>query len=294
MLVHPCMKLKQSPLQSSIDRLPVAIKKKWQVALTVNKRRGCPVEWDGTFPQESVEEIRNLVGHFKVALLDSARACIACGIPEDEHSKIIEDLNGLELCKFNSVSNSRYFSESRELAEASLKAGELCGAAWTRRYTPWIKTTAWAILVDRFVLSNHLGRVKRKEVSGLTRLLRDAMVRSAGQSTRLRFFVARQPEHSDADVNEFCENIKQLCVGSAIKELHLHILNDVDFGRIAHHRFMRLDYAIFGFDKGIDAFGGDASKQNCVLWKKDQLAHSTFDKEEADLRAASVEVRQII
>ena len=293
-LVHPGMELKKSPLLNSINRLPVAIKMKWQVALAANKRRGCPVEWEGSFPEDDVDEIKYLTGQFKVALLDSARACIACAIPDDEHSRIFDKLDGLELCKFNNVSNSHYFSEAKALAEASLEAGESCGAAWARRYTPWIKTTSWGILVDRYILANHLDRLRRNEVSGLARFLRDAMLLGPKQSIRLRLFVARQPGHSNSDVNEFCEDLQQRYAGSSIKELHVNILNDATFGGIAHHRFQRLDYAIFGFDKGIDAFGGDRAKQNSVLWKRDQLAHQTFSKEETDLRNATIETRQLI
>lgn len=98
---------------------------------------------------------------------------------------------------------------------------------------------------------------------------------------------------TDKDVDEFCEDLVKQYSGAAIAELHVHIMSDRTFSNICHHRFMRLDYAIFGFDEGIDAFGGDDAWRNCVLWKVDQRAQPTFDAEENALRAAATEVRQL-
>ncbi|WGS45282.1 hypothetical protein LFL97_21280 [Burkholderia sp. JSH-S8] len=293
-LIHPCKDLMKSPLIRAIDNLPMGLKKRWQEALKRNKRRACLVDWDGSFPQNSADEMMHLIGQFQIALLESTRACVAGGVGEDDCSRIANELKGMELCKFHSVSNSSSFSAARILSEAPLEKGQNCKDEWKRRYTSWIRLSSWAVLVDRYAMSNHLSRNRRMEVSGLDRFLRDAIARPIAESVRIRIFVARQPEHTNADVDEFCESIRSHYVGGAVKELHIHILKDREFGDIAHHRSLRLDYMIFGFDKGIDSFGGEFSSQNYVLWRKDLAAHRTFESEEAMLKACSNDSRQLL
>jgi hypothetical protein len=293
-LIHPYKELMKSPLMRTIENLPTGLKKRWQEALKKNKRRGCLLDWDGTFPQNSVNEMMNLIGQFQVALLETTRACVAGGVGEEDCSRIVNELSGMELCKFHSVSNSNGFSAARILSDAPLQKGQDCKHEWGRRYTSWIRLSSWAVLVDRYALSNHLSRIRGMEVSGLDRFLRDAIARPIEESVRIRIFVARQPEHTDADIDEFCESIRARCAGGAIKELHIHVARDYEFGSIAHHRSLRLDYAIFGFDKGIDVFGGQFASQNYVLWRKDLAAHRTFEEEEAMLKACSIESRQLL
>lgn len=299
-LVHSEGALTNSALLNKIEKLPQECRKLWKAALTSTRRRPASVQWDGTFPENDLSEMNGLSTEFDLALLDPVRAQAICGLDAHQSSRIYETLSGMELCKFHAVSESNNFSRAEAIAKRPLAAGDNCGREWHARYSSYIKQAAHVTIVDRYICANHLHRLFKKELSGLTRLLTDALNRPRSRQVSIKLFCAVQnigreisPDDQQA-INDFIDNLSARYRGGGIGRMDVCILKDRDFSAYAHARYFRTDYSVFCIDRGIDSFGGFIALKDSLVWRDDTSASSVFSKQEAQLQAAAAQCIQII
>lgn len=299
-LIHSHGALRDSSLLRMVEKLPQECRKLWKAALSSTRRKPSLVPWDGTFPNNELSELSTLSGQFNLALLESTRAQAVCGLDIHEASRFFEALNGMELCKFHSACESSNFSQAETLATQALEKGENCGQQWKERYSSHIKHATHITVVDRYIVANHLHRLFKKELSGLTRLLTDAFNRPSNRQVNIKIFSAIQnigkdfgPEDHNV-LDEFIDNLTARYKGGGIGKLEVYVLRDKDFSRHAHARYFRTDYSIFGIDRGLDSFGGYNASNDTLVWRDDTGASPIFSKQEANLQGDTFKHSKVI
>ena len=279
LLVHPGAKLSESPILKAIEQLPVAVKKLWFMALRYNKRRACTAPWSGTFEEDTCASLHR---EWELALLQSARATLIADLEDDQISKCIPALGGMEICRFHGFGQSKKMTESRSAMTSSLQAGANCRDEWARRYGSWVRACDTASLVDRYALKDHVHCEKIGKKSGLWLALHSFFLRKREMPVGLEIILGDQ-DIGFSEIEDFSERLERDLALGGIRSLKLIIAPDSAFRDHCHHRYMRCDYAVFGFDLGFSAFSGDQIGKDCVVWKKDRAEDPIFDGSEKHL-----------
>jgi hypothetical protein len=289
-LVHSHCGLRESSILKAVEALPQECRKLWKTALAFNRRRPSLVDWDGFFPSNAISEMHFLSSEFKVALLDPTRAIVVGGLSANESTRIEPTLNGMELCKVHAVSESTIFQEADALATRPLPAGVDCGSQWRSRYTSYLQHAQHIVLVDRYILANHMWRKSRGSVSGLNRLLDDCFKRNRSSPVSVKIICALQNDQPVVSasqiklVDDFFVDLASTYAAGGIRQIECIVLADKEFSKCAHARYFRADYSVFGIDSGIDIFGGDISERSSIIWRQDVATSNHFTEQEASLQ----------
>lgn len=290
-LVHSHARLNDSPLLKAIEQLPQECKKLWQTALKHNRRSPTSTAWNGLFPNDDIKGLAELSKDIKVALLDPVRSFVIGGLAPHEACKIENTLAGLELCKFHSISDSTCFSAAESLAGRDLRSNDDCNLEWRKRYTPWLNQAEHVVVVDRYIFVSHLRRIVHGEVSGLIRVFDDCFKRARDKKVSIKILCAIDQEKFPTDaliiaaIQDLGEDLAKKYSGGGIRDMALIVARDTDFAKVAHERYLRTDYSIFGIDRGIDAFGGIAASHDSVVWQKDAAINTEFSSRESYLES---------
>lgn len=288
--VHSHENLRDSTFVKSIESLPQELKKLWKTALLHNKRRATSCGWTGHFPSSSISELAAVADEFSLVLLDSVRSIAICGLAEVDSSKVEVSLNNMEICRFHAASDSSNFRTAETISSKPLSPGDACAKEWSLRYSLLLRACDNVVVVDRYILANHIYRRGEKEASGLDRLLLDCISRPSSRQVSLKIFTALQSDAatpSTADlvlVQDFLADLKRY-VGGGIRAIDCSIVLDRTFAIHAHARYFRADYRICGIDSGLDAFGGQVANRASVVWRQDAAASKMFVSAEANLLA---------
>jgi len=289
-LIHPGDRLTDSPLLDAIDNLPGSAKKLWTVALKYNKRKPCAQPWDGSFEEEVIRRLRL---EWKLSLLQSARATLIGNLEDDEASKCIPELDGMEVCRFHGIAQAKNLTESRNALTNAIEAGGIPRDEWMRRYGTWIRACDSAVLVDRYGLKDYLNCERAGKTSGLWLALRSFHAREKNTPVNINVFVGDQ-DVSYNDLEDFSERVTSQLANGGIRRLNIVAAPDSAFRDHCHHRYMRCDYAVFGFDQGFSAFSGEKIAKDCVIWKKDRAQDQIFDRSETNLSQAGFYRKEIL
>lgn len=282
LLIHPGMKLNDSPLLKCINELPVALRQLWKTALKVNKRlpSHC-LAWDGTF-NNSQETVQEIFSEIQLALLESARVTLLTNIDDDSHSGFCPS-SRVEVCRFHAVEDAIKIREARSLRQLGVKKGANAEKEWNERYHDWLQVADNVVLVDRYCIEDYCRSLSYKEKPGLTRMLE--RVRRRGRKAQANVLIYAAKPKDESDFKEWMNDLKNYC-GEGIREITIYIATSETFGKLAHHRYMRCDYSIFGMDRGIGAFSGEKIRSDCILWNNDIERDPIFRDTEADLKSA--------
>lgn len=300
MLVHSHGALKESALIKAVEDLPQECRKLWKTAFSYNRRRPSTTEWDGSFPNASLEDLSPLSSEFVLALLESTRAVVVGRLGENQSSRFEPLLGGMELCKAHAVSESAVFQQADQLSMNPLPPGASCGTEWASRYTGYLKQADNVTVVDRYILANHERRRNRGEVSGLNRLLSDCFARPRNAPITIKVICAVQNKNFPLLPNEakllqdFVHDLAIRYSGGGIRSLECFVLEDEKFAKHCHSRYFRADYAVFGIDSGLDAFGGATSSRGCVVWRNDTAMEPYFSTQEAELQGSAFSIDRAV
>jgi hypothetical protein len=300
LLIHSHGALKNSLLVSVVEKLPQECRKLWQTAIATTRRRPASVPWDGAFPNEALTELAPLSTEFILALLDPTRAQAVCGLDTHESSRLESRLNDMELCKFHSVCESIHFVQAQDLAMRPLSRGDNCGAEWSRRYSSHLKNSDHVVVVDRYILANHMRRFSNGEISGLTRLLNDCFSKPRDKQVNVKLLCAVQNKSKTLSLDDirlieaFVHNLATRYSNGGIRELECFVVKDSDFSDHAHARFFRTGYLVFGIDRGLDSFGGFTADRDTFVWRNDTSATTYFSQQEAALQTKAVRQFRVI
>ncbi|CAM5185548.1 hypothetical protein CDEN61S_02039 [Castellaniella denitrificans] len=283
LLIHPGMKLNDSPLLKCIDELPVALRQLWKAAFKGNKRlpSNC-LAWDGTF-NNSQEPVQEIFSEIQLALLESARVTLLTNIDDDAHSGFFSS-SRVEICRFHAMEDAVQIKAARSLRQLGVKAEANAAKAWNERYRDWLQVADNVVLVDRYCIEDYCRSASYKEKPGLARMLEGVRRRGRKAQANVLIYAAKPKEESD--FKAWKDDLKNYC-GEGIREITIYIATSETFGRLAHHRYMRCDYSIFGMDRGIGAFSGEKIRSDCILWHNDMAREPIFRDTEASLKPVS-------
>jgi hypothetical protein len=299
-LVHSHGPLKDSAIFKKIEALPQEFRKMWKSALVSTRRKQSTKIWDGLFPGTELQDLLPVSNEFRLALFDTTRAVIVGGVDSAECSRIVPELGNMEICKLHSVNESFYFAEAARTANRVLNVGDNCATEWRDRYSSHITQADHIAVVDRYILANHNWRLRKNEISGLHRLLDNCFSRSKEKKVNVKLLCAVQNNNSTLssdeilEINLFCNDIASRYSGGGIRQISFFVLPDKDFSKIAHERYVRSDYTIFGMDSGLDVFGGLLAKKSSVVWRHDTAESLHFNQQEAALQLNVLVNRQLI
>lgn len=289
LLVHSNGALKDSAIFKKIESLPQECRKAWKSALASTKRRQATTVWDGLFPNSNLQELAPVSNQFRLALLDATRAVIVGGLDASASSRIEPLLGNMEICKFHSVNESSFFSQAARTSTRVLNVGDNCAAEWKERYSSHLIQADNITVVDRYIFSNHIRRLRNNEISGLHRLLDNCFLRAREKKVNVKLFCAIQNSGttlSSSELNEinyFFNDLTCRYSGGGIRQIDFYLHSDKNFSKIAHERYIRSDYTIFGMDSGLDAFGGVSAKKSAIVWRHDTAESTHFGQQEAAL-----------
>lgn len=284
-LVHPGGNLTESVLMESIETLPLALRQLWKQALRHNKRRPSERPWDGSINDPSCEI---LVGDVEVLLLETTRATLVADLSDDSLSGFPEKLKGIEVCRFHGFSETQSLTTSRQKTSQSLLVGSNCAAEWKHRFGSWVAACDNATLVDRYGLVDYSRVFADAKKPGIWRALESFAQRRADRQVNVDLFLGDEAV-SAAQIGAFESRAYDNLRNRGIRRLRLTVAPDSAFRDWCHHRYMRCDYAVFGFDKGFRVFSGDIVREDAVFWQNDRAEDPVFDRSEAALTRESLQ-----
>lgn len=299
-LIHSHGPLKDSAILKKIEALPQECRKMWKSALVYTRRRQASKEWDGLFPNADLLDLLPVSHEFCLALFDTTRAVVVGGLSSTESSRIEPALAGMEICKLHAVSESLHFTKAEKTATRVLNAGDNCSVEWKERYHSHLIQADNISIVDRYILANHNWRVANNEISGLHRLLDNCFSRPRDKKVNVKLFCAIQnanptPSSSElVEINNFFLDLSTRYSAGGIRQIDCYVLTDKKFSGVAHERYVRSDYTIFGIDGGLDVFGGTVAKKSSVVWRHDTAESSHFGSAEAALQLNALVSRQLV
>jgi len=299
-LIHSHGPFRESTILKKIEGLPQECRKMWKSALVSTRRRQASKEWDGLFPNANLLDLLPVSNEFCLALFDTTRAVVVAGLSSTEASRLEPALGGMEICKLHSVSESLHFSKAEKTATRVLNVGDNCSSEWRDRYYSHVNQADHVAVVDRYILANHNYRIANGEISGLHRLLDNCFSRHRDKKVNVKVFCAIQnssPTLSTSElvqINEFFDDLSKRYSAGGIRQIECYVLTDKEFSKIAHERYMRSDYTIFGIDSGLDVFGGVLAKKSSVVWRHDIAVSSHFGTVEAALQLNALVTRHLV
>jgi hypothetical protein len=299
-LVHSPGALKESALLKAVEGLPQESRKLWKTAFRYSRRRPATVDWDGSFPNQSLDEMSHLASEFMLALLETTRSVVVGKLGENESSRVEPSLADMELCKVHAVSESNCYQLADALSLKSLHAGDHCGREWAERYSSHLKQADHVAVVDRYILANHEWRRRDGKASGLNRLLNDCFKRPRDRAVNIKVMCAVQNEgdplsyDENQQVQDFLQDLANQYCGGGIRSLDCYVLTDDKFRKFCHTRYFRTDYVVFGIDGGLDILGGATADRGCVFWRNDTAKDPYFSTQEAALQMNAFLVKKVV
>jgi hypothetical protein len=242
---------KQGEIAAVIGKLPPDLRMQWQKALqsTFFRKKIC-ADLDSREVFETIEKLVALKNEVNVACLEDTRAsCL--GIEDDMLSRMIEDGN-FEICRLESVDRTRFFREETELWDTMIYAGTKRNDIWEKRFYPLAVYTKNIAVIDRYCLLHHEEHFFQGGAGVKFFLKKLSQIKSFSISV-----FTSEASNRGLDVKRATENLKRTVSAIAFPpgtSLHLHVVPDRVFGRVAHDRFVRFDTVITSIGSGLRIF----------------------------------------
>ena len=246
-LVYP--RRGDTSITKAIAKLAPTPRKLWQSMWTkVVKNNGkafrC-VPSDGViFDWESIETTDALAAssnEFEVAILEETRAYVL-EIPDGE-SKWYGQVEGMRL---EDIDISEKFSRSEMLSNAPIGVGESIKDVWLQRFQRLAAYSSEVVVVDQYAGRNN-------SINGLLRLLR-----FLDQDTKnCQVTVYSSADRSGKDTQFIESRIRAETArfgGDGIGSVSVHLIDELDFKKVAHDRHIRFGNSVIRIGRGIRIF----------------------------------------
>lgn len=268
-----------------LARLPQQLRTKWLAALkSAQFRRRVIGTLDLPEALQSFDKLVTLSSNIKLACLEETRA-FCFGLDEDTLSKLTPD-GSFEICRFEFIDQSHFFRSEAELWDQMIYAGTRRDHIWLDRFSGLALDARNIAIIDRYCLNNFEKLYYRGKACGLTFFLNKVAKLPREKSQSLNIFT------SDVDIEYVATTDHLREIVDKIKfpfgmTLHLHVIRDYVFSKVAHDRFLRFDAIVTSIGNGLRIFENEVSDINfdCALkW----VSVSDFrEKIEAKLRSES-------
>jgi hypothetical protein len=204
-----------------------------------------------------------------VIFVDGATAHSEFGVPTEECSTILPDIDELEICRIDAAQESRYFQRALRLARAAIPAGQSCDEVWKDRFRPFaISPAHFVSVVDRYAMRTFLNRdASTQRRSGLSGFLRRLTLDCQSKKV-IKIYVAWLEEFDKqgvtfAEVRRRFENFLATLDLAHVPQVDLYMPPDKAFKWRSHGRFVRFDGYVWRLDTGLEVLEGDAVARDC-------------------------------
>jgi hypothetical protein len=248
-------------LTRTIDAIPEACRKIWQVALKSGKFRKISAEFVGPDTLfESPSSVIACSGTVDLVCLEDTRAVLNF-LDDGECSKILLN-DTLEVCRFDCADQSRSFVTQRKIWDQPIYIGESRKAIWASRFSGLSLHARHISIVDRYAGKALLEKHSTGQLCGLTRYLQllNKMDCSGTKKRSLSVYVSdicADPVQLEVYLRKIASSY-----GENLASLHLYIGNDHLFSKVAHDRFLRFDALITSIGRGVSIFEDDPCTAN--------------------------------
>lgn len=280
-----------SSFLSALRQAPPQVKLRWQNALKQLRQKKCGiVDFDPKDSESISQWLAALADHVQIVSLESTRA-LRCGVPEDKYSLAQEQ--AAEICRFGHELQSVAFKRACNLAQMPIEKGTPWNKVWTERIEPFALQANTIFVVDRYALTNFFENNKGFHLSGLERLIMQLSgLKKENESQCNLHLIASIPKDGkekwfEASIQKI-RDFKPLLKGNALREIRVYAINDSEFGKINHHRYIRFDaYNLLELNIGIELLDGDTVNRICTTnllsWR--QEACKPYKDAEKELKA---------
>jgi len=284
-LVIPAEKETESKLLQILKNAPQKISSKWKHGLSnFRKISGNPKLAEALAADEPLKNYSICQG-VRLALLDETRAEL-WGLSSEEYSKTVA--NKLEICRFGHQNETDVVKQVKSLCNRPIETNELPEVIWQQRFQDLVGYSKNISISDRYAIKNFLQN-KGSDPCGLRFLLAKTASLPSKSKKIIHIFSAYSTDVGDIDsamsfvkacdlirakLETFCAEL----IGNSLLELHLHVANDRDYGKISHYRGIRFDDKTFvTLDTGLEPLGGRAVLRTCLT----QLINWSSNESEA-------------
>jgi hypothetical protein len=292
-LVHDGDDLSQSRLAKHIDQLPGDLRKRWRAFLSKAVRfRRCASsnkEWSGMSCRMGLDSIKPVANEVGLAVVRDEKAEEVFDVPPDDssYSKCFDLTLGattdVEICRFSSVDRSKALKEAEnQQRERLIPEGSVVDDVWDEYFLPFAEHAQRIVIVDRYggELGNNIEGLKLF-LTKLDRCRHDA--NRCHVTVFLGFKDRNQIPLVRREIDSHCDGWKDGNLGN----LTLLFVEERQFQRISHGRYIRFDERVIIVDLGMELF----YRQRGGLWRQCQYTPSQslatfkeFRKIEAGLR----------
>jgi hypothetical protein len=269
-----------------LAKLPQALRSKWQAALksAFYRKKICQtLDSPGIF--EHIDKLVTLKNDVNVACVEETTA-MCFGIDHDMFSRVIDEV--FEICRLEAIDQTRFFREEAELWDKMVYSGARRVDVWEKRFRPLAINARNIAIIDRYSLLHH-ERLFVEGGGGLRFFLR--MLGQIGLEAHFSINVFASDVPDDGlDVSRAVANLQKTANAITFPiqtSLHLHVVPDQVFGKVAHDRFLRFDAVVTSIGNGLTIFERDVCDSNFYLGLQWDLQAEFRDKIEGELRGNS-------
>jgi hypothetical protein len=286
-LIHEGDILAQSCLVEAIKSLSPDVRKLWQEALAKFPTRGAH-GWDGSIRSTSSNKLKELCNVAQVGFVDDVIAEVDFGVADGQFCSALGHLDGFEVCRMSSASQSVTFARSQLLSQQSIESGAVVADLWRQRFLAFVKHGGKHIgVVDRYAVQE-FWNAGPGIVSGLERVLRN-IGNDADHTKYVTIFSSWTEALQRLTLDDIAVPIRAVIDHVAphkLGKVTLWMLPAHDFGRICHHRFIRFGEHAWELDVGLEVLCGTTVRRPSTASLKNCSDVKRFREAEDDLKRA--------
>lgn len=234
-------------LRKIIEHMPQRFKTRWQKALTTCRRSDGPSNWQGIKMLRELAELEPLKQSIDVFYLDPVTAQTVLNMDPKEP---LCQHGSLEICRFDTCNMSNVFGAAADNAEKPIFDNEDITAVWQQRFQSAAEISREIVIVDRYACN------KPDDIQGLRQLFIniDRDCNAAHVTIYAGFSREHGPNRSGLDLFDQIYKIKNEMARGGVNSCTLYCVEDYDFKKLSHQRFLRFDSIIFSIDVGVSLF----------------------------------------
>jgi hypothetical protein len=268
-----------------VGQLPQQVRTKWHAALKSDHFRKRRVEsLDLPAALQSFDKLVTLSGDVRVACLEETRA-LCFGLDEDALSMVTPDGN-FEICRFEFADQSHFVRREAELWDRIILSGTHRNDIWKDRFRELGFNSRSIAVIDRYCLLRFEKLYFEGKSCGLTFFMKKLIEIPRKKGHALNIFTSDLDIDQKNALTHLRKTVSQISLPVAMS-LHLHVIPDYVFSKVAHDRFLRFDSIVTSVGNGLRVFENEVCDKNfdCSLkWDADSEFRG---KVEGMLRSAS-------
>jgi hypothetical protein len=245
----------------TIEAMPAACRKIWQVALKSEKFRKVSVELpEPNVLFESSSSVVACAHAVDLVCLEETRANLYF-LDEGGHAKHLVG-NSFEICRFDCADQSQSFVDRRRLWDQPIYIGETRSTIWGSRFSGLSLHARHISIVDRYAGKTLVEKHSAGESCGLARYLQllNKLDCVGAKKKVLNIYLS----DVGTDLMQLELNLRKIVssYGKNLASVRLFVGQYKLFSKVAHDRFLRFDALVTSVGRGVSIFEDDRCAAN--------------------------------